>query len=347
MVSAVTEPKHPRQAIRIAQYSIEIDHIIVLAARAGSRTVWLMCAGGDRHVEHGLVHTLGVHVNADGAAAGGHTIENRFPEIVAAFFDPAFAVDAEGNATNGRASLQDKANSIAAVWAVILLGDSLDRVVRIGAVDPLVAVHPQTELELHSTGDGLLADEFEHFQIAVAFRIGQRRSADTIARNVEKEWIGEEQISIRHLADKIVADAKGKVEAIEALARQHRQVARPHLAIVVPGLVFDVAGEEPRNAANGIGRALDNGAINIQCAQSVSGILCVRYRAIGFLVTFATATEGKLVSEDPAAPAFAISLFPHETSPTPLAKIKVAIERLNGNGEETGRAPLQQSGSCG
>ena len=62
------------------------------------------------------------------------------------------------------------------------------------------------------------------------------------------------------LVEEVVADAEREVEAVEALRGQHRQVRRPHLAVVEPGLVFDVAREQPRDAADGVGRPLQDRA---------------------------------------------------------------------------------------
>ncbi len=50
---------------------------------------------------------------------------------------------------------------------------------------------------------------------------------------------------------------KGQVKAIEALGGEHREIARPHLAIVVPGLILDVACKQPGHTANRIRRPFD------------------------------------------------------------------------------------------
>ena len=114
---------------------------------------------------------------------------------------------------------------------------------------------------------------FSISQIAVAFGVGQLRDPHVVAGNGEQERIGEQEIGVGDLAEKVVADAEGQVEAVEALRGQHGEVPRPHLAVVVPGLVFHVAGEQPGDAADGVGGALDNGAIHCKGAGSVSGIL--------------------------------------------------------------------------
>jgi hypothetical protein len=58
------------------------------------------------------------------------------------------------------------------------------------------------------------------------------------------------------MADEVIADAVSQVEPVEALRCQHREIVRPHLCVVVPGLVFYLAGEEPRYAAYLVSRTL-------------------------------------------------------------------------------------------
>src|SRR5689334_18577746 len=92
-------------------------------------------SGRGRNIEHLLRHAFRMHVDFDGAPASPHAIENRFPEIEAAFLYAAFAVHAERNATNGRALLQEQTHGIAAIWPLRGFVQSLDRVVRIWAID--------------------------------------------------------------------------------------------------------------------------------------------------------------------------------------------------------------------
>ena len=56
-----------------------------------------------RHVDHDLVDTLGVHVDLDRTAGSGDGVKERLPEVVAAFRNAAFAVDAQGEAGDLRA----------------------------------------------------------------------------------------------------------------------------------------------------------------------------------------------------------------------------------------------------
>ena len=106
-------------------------------------------------------------------------------------------------------------------------------------------MHPKAELELHAASYGLLGDELQHLEIRVALAVGQLGNAHVVAGNGHQERISEEEICVGDLPDEVVADAQRQIETIEPVRRQHRQILRPHLAIVVPGLVFHVAGEEP------------------------------------------------------------------------------------------------------
>src|ERR1039457_6136511 len=196
-----------------------------------------------------FAHQVGVAVAGKAAGAGA-------PERVAAFGDAAFAVDAEGDAADGGAGAEESGKRVAAVRAVVLGVESLDGVVRMRAVLPLVAVHPEAQLELEAVGGGLLADEAQRFEIAVALLVRQVRGADIVARHGEKEGVGEEKVGVGDSAQEVVAYAEAEVEAVEAVFREHGEVTRPHLAVVKPGRVFDLAGEEALDAADGVGGPL-------------------------------------------------------------------------------------------
>ena len=75
-------------------------------------------AGLAGHVDHGLVETLGVHVDLDGAACGGDGFEEGLPEGIAAFGDAAFAVDAQGEAGDLRAGFENGGEGVAAIGGV-------------------------------------------------------------------------------------------------------------------------------------------------------------------------------------------------------------------------------------
>src|SRR5258706_12372882 len=100
--------------------------------------------GCDCQIQHGFVHALGVHVDLDFAAARGHAIKNAFPEIVTTFFHAALSVNAESYAADGGTCFQKGADGVAAIWPMGLARESFSRVIRFRAIDPFVAMHPET-----------------------------------------------------------------------------------------------------------------------------------------------------------------------------------------------------------
>src|SRR5215831_8322297 len=121
-----------------------------------------------------------------------------------------------------------------------LARETLDAIVRVRTINPFVAVHPHAYLKSQTAGDGLLADELQRFQIAIAFSIRERSRAHLVTRNRNQKRIGKKKVSVGDLAQEVVTETEGKIESIEALGGQHRQIARPHFSIVVPGFVFDI-----------------------------------------------------------------------------------------------------------
>src|SRR6185437_11054190 len=128
-------------AFQLADIGLMIGHSHVLGPefwRHAERHPGRRC-----NIEHLLSHAFWMHIDFDGAPASSHAVENRFPEIEATFLYAAFAVYAESNATDRRALLQKQTHRIAAIRTVRGFVQSLDRVIRIRAIDPLVAVHPK------------------------------------------------------------------------------------------------------------------------------------------------------------------------------------------------------------
>jgi hypothetical protein len=104
-------------------------------------------------------------------------------------------------------------------------------------------VHPDAQLELQAARRGLVADEPQHLEIAIALGIGQTLGAHVVTGNRKEERVGEQEIGVRHILQKIVAESETEIEAIETVRGEHGQVARPHLAIVEPRFIFHVARE--------------------------------------------------------------------------------------------------------
>ena len=152
--------------------------------------------------------------------------------------------------------------------------ESFDGVVGVRTIDPDVAVHPDAEVELHAAGCGLFADETQHGEIAVAFCVGELRDAYVVAGHGEEERISEEEVGVGDVADEVVSDSEGEVEAIEAVSREHGEIAPPHLVIVVPGLVLDFADEETGDAAHLVCRLFGEGWNICEGDDGIFGLLC-------------------------------------------------------------------------
>ena len=114
------------------------------------------------------------------APATHHAVEHRLPEVVAALRDAALAVNAECDARYRRTRANNAVRASRQYAAVILRRQSLDRVVGLGAVGPLVAVHPEPELEVQPVRGRLIGDVSQRLQIAIAFGIGLASTARTL-----------------------------------------------------------------------------------------------------------------------------------------------------------------------
>src|SRR3954452_10496348 len=100
-----------------------------------------------------------MHVDLYLAAACCHTFEHRFPELVASLCDAALSVHAKGNPADLRDRLQQGSDGIPAIRSVSFRSEAFDGVVRDGARDPAIAVHPDAQLEIHSARHRLFAYE--------------------------------------------------------------------------------------------------------------------------------------------------------------------------------------------
>src|SRR5690348_11571271 len=109
-----------------------------------------------------------MHVDFDWALRAGYAFENGSPEIVAAFRNPAFTVHPEGDPLNLGTGFKQQRQCVATIQGVGLWRESLNMVVGMRAVGPLVGVSPQTELELETASRGFFPDEAQHFEIALA-----------------------------------------------------------------------------------------------------------------------------------------------------------------------------------
>src|SRR6185369_14621578 len=88
-------------------------------------------SGSDGDIDDLFIDTLRVHVDLDGSACFGKSLEYFFPEVVAAFRYPALAVHPHRDPLDLGALSEDNRERIAAVQSVILGCYSLDAVVGI------------------------------------------------------------------------------------------------------------------------------------------------------------------------------------------------------------------------
>ena len=62
-----------------------------------------------------------------------------------------------------------------------------------------------------------------------------------ITRHLQQKRIREMKIRIANLIHEVIANAETKIEAVKPMGREHRQIIAPCAAVVVPGLVFQLA----------------------------------------------------------------------------------------------------------
>ncbi len=103
-----------------------------------------------------------MQVDRDRPSAVADPPEDAPPERAAPLGHPALAVDPKGHAADRRAGLEQRPDRVATVRSVRLGREPLDRVTRVRAVDPLVRVRPQPELEIEAAGHRRLGHEAQH-----------------------------------------------------------------------------------------------------------------------------------------------------------------------------------------
>src|SRR4051794_38854946 len=114
-----------------------------------------------------------MHVDFYFASTSRDAIKNRFPEIVAAFFYSAFAMDSECYSADAGTLLQNHSNGVPAVGSVCFGCKAFNCAIRIRTIDPNITMHPEAELKLHPACNGFLADEFQQLEISFALRVRQ------------------------------------------------------------------------------------------------------------------------------------------------------------------------------
>ena len=155
---------------------------------------------GDRHarfqsdVDQLKVDPLAVDVNRSFLAGANHSIVNRPPELVGALGDATLAVTAKRDTVYLGAAFQQLMESISAILGVVLRRQTIDAVVHIWAITKFVRVGPKGQLKVQSAHRRLVYNIAEHFQVAVAFLVGQPDGLHVVTRHREQEWIGEIEV---------------------------------------------------------------------------------------------------------------------------------------------------------
>ena len=114
--------------------------------------------------------------------------------------------------------LQQSLQGSAAIGRMVLGSQTFDRVVDVGAVGPLVGVRPEAKLEVQAAAGGLVADEAQHLQVAVALGIGQFGSADVVARHRDEEGVGKVKIRVAQVRREVVAQTQRKAKRLNRWA---------------------------------------------------------------------------------------------------------------------------------
>ena len=176
-----------------------------------------------------------MHVDLDLSACADDAVEYGLPEVEAPFGDAAFPVDPERDAGDVGTGLEDLVERIPAVGGVGFSGQSLDDVVCVGTVDPLVGVCPERKLELKSATPRFGRNVFQRFEVAVPLLIGETGNTDAVTGDVDEEGIRKVEVGVVDISRKIVAETEGQAEAVEALGDEVRQVAFPKAPVVMEG----------------------------------------------------------------------------------------------------------------
>jgi hypothetical protein len=137
----------------------------------------------------------------------------------------------------------------------------------------MIAVRPDAEMEVDSMSNGLRADELQHFQVAVAFFFRKVERAHFVAGDGKQKRIGEQEVGIANVVEKVVSDADIQTEAVTSLSGQHGKVCGPHFPVVEPGFVLNIAAKDASDAAQGVERLLGDCFMLFECGKRTLGVV--------------------------------------------------------------------------
>lgn len=227
----------------------------------------------ERHTDWGGADALRVEVDLEAAATVLDRGEDGLPEVERPVGDAALGVSAERDARYRRALPQQHAERVAAVSGMHGGREASNRIVGPGAVDQLIRVRPQAELEMQALGRRFLADPLERGQIALPFPGGEADNRYVVAGHGEQIRVGENKIAVHHPPRQVVAQAQGEAEPVEPLGHQHAEIIAPERLVVEPGLVLHVAAEQARDAPYRVNRLLDPTGDAADFRRQVRGVL--------------------------------------------------------------------------
>src|SRR5262245_5698173 len=196
-------------------------------------------------------------VDPDRSFGLSNPVEDGLPELRAALGNTALAMDAEGQAVDGGAALQQIPDRIPAIRCVRLWREPLDRLVCVRTVRPRVGVGPKPELEVQPEGGGLLRGEAKRGQIALTLLIRDLRDPHRVAGNRDQEGVRKVQVGVGNPAREVVTEAQREADSVEPLSNKHGQVAAPEALVAIPREILNIAAEEPGDTPYGICRPFD------------------------------------------------------------------------------------------
>jgi hypothetical protein len=168
-----------------------------------------------------LVGALGVEIEVDAAAGGLDCGKQGFPEIVPAVRNTALAVHTDAESGDLGAGLQQRREAVAAIGRVGFRRQSGDPVVGDG-IRPFVGMRPERQIELNPASCGLLADEAQRLQVALALGIGETGGSHIVSRDAQQKRIRQVEVRIGNVARTVVADSERQVETVEPVRGKRR-----------------------------------------------------------------------------------------------------------------------------
>ena len=117
-------------------------------------------------------------------------------------------MDADRQAGDRGYFLQKLRQRIPAICRMVLGGDTLNVVIGVRSVDPLVRVSPEPQLEIEAALYRFFADITQHSQIIISFGVGKVSRVNLVSGDSEQKRVGKEKICVGDLAHEIVAQTE-------------------------------------------------------------------------------------------------------------------------------------------